>query len=87
MKAVVKHHHSHRHRRLSLLLGGVAVVLALTVVVTWSWNTLVPDLASGPRIEFKHALALVALMACAGWLLRGGGWRRADDRSRHAHSR
>jgi hypothetical protein len=72
MKALAERHRSYRRHRLGRLSGAIAATLALGVVVTWSWNTIVPELASGPEIRFKHALALLALTAAAGWLLRGG---------------
>jgi hypothetical protein len=72
MKALIERYHACRHHRLGHLFGVIAATLALGVVVTWSWNTIVPELAAGPEIRFKHALALLALTAAAGWLLRGG---------------
>lgn len=87
MKPVIEYHPRHQRHRLRRLAHVAAALLVLAIVVTWSWNTVVPELAAGPSIEFKHALALVALVASVGWLLRGGGWRRADNRSRHTQSR
>lgn len=84
MKALIARH---RHHRLKRLAHVAAAMLALAVLVTWSWNTVVPDLAAGPAIEFKHALALVALVASAGWLLSGVGSGRARCGSRRSGSR
>lgn len=42
------------------VVGGIAIL--------WSWNTVAVDLFSQPRMEFRHAIAVVFLIVALGAL-------------------
>jgi len=65
---------THSKRFHGLAKHGLAVLATLllgAVLVLWSWNTVVADLFAGPEAQYKHAIAMVALAALTGFLLRG----------------
>jgi hypothetical protein len=57
------------------VLAAVAAVLALlSLAVMLLWNSLVPELFRGPRLEYWQALGLLLLSRILFGGLRGRGW-------------
>jgi hypothetical protein len=57
----------------------IAVIAILGFLVMKLWNWLVPELFTGPRIKFKHALGIMAL----SFILFGGPFRGNHWGGRH----
>jgi len=51
-----------RHTKLRHFLIATGAVLAIGVIGLWSWNTLA-GLFDAPTAQYKHALAVLALLA------------------------
>lgn len=58
--------HQPLHRRRALL--AMVAFLFAAVAGLWSWNTLA-DLFAWPQAEYRHALAAVAILYLARWIL------------------
>jgi hypothetical protein len=58
----------------AVLAAVVAVLALLSVAVMLLWNSLVPELFRGPRLEYWQALGLLLLSRILFGGLRGRGW-------------
>ncbi len=64
---------------MALKFAGIAIagIAILGFIVLKLWNWLIPELFTGPRIRFKHALGIMALsFILFGGLFKGGQWDR-----------
>jgi len=71
--------HVERSRDRSLMHGTLAalgLLAAGAIAVTWSWNTIVPDLTGLARLRFAEGLSLACLALVSGALF-GTGQRLA----------
>ena len=58
----------------AVLAAVVAVLALLSLAVMLLWNSLVPELFRGPRLEYWQALGLLLLSRILFGGLRGRGW-------------
>ena len=65
-------HHCHRRRFLKIPFIIAAIVLIKSGLVMLLWNSLIPDLFSGPEVTYGQAIGLVVL---AKLLIGFGGHR------------
>lgn len=59
---------------MAVLAAVVAVLALLSLAVMLLWNSLVPELFRGPRLEYWQALGLLLLSRILFGGLRGRGW-------------
>jgi hypothetical protein len=61
-------------KSVAVLAAVVAVLALLSLAVMLLWNSLVPELFRGPRLEYWQALGLLLLSRILFGGLRGRGW-------------
>jgi hypothetical protein len=55
-------------QRINRHIFKAVAALACAAVLLWAWNTIAVDLFQLPKAQFRHAIAAVAGVACAGYL-------------------
>jgi hypothetical protein len=81
-----KHHRRRAHGAAKTIIVATAIFMAGSILLLWSWNTLAADLFQLPAAQFKHAVALGALIAAAFMLrvsvarIASGGSPRSGHR-------
>jgi len=60
-----------------------ALLIAGAIAFTWSWNTILPDLAGLPRFRFAEGLSISILALLLGALFAAGQRLVITDRQDH----
>jgi len=71
----------HGRRAFSTIL----MLLALMLVISWSWNSVIPDLFGLPPLHFKQAMGLTVLLVVVPFTFRMGARHGRDKRTNPYH--